>query len=513
MEYFNTFISYRRTCGANEATLLYYALREKGVSVFMDVRHSEVGRYPERIERILNQCDNLVLVLAGDTLQQCDKEGDWVCRELLMANQGDKRIIPVYFPNANVDFQNLPDIIKDIKIEQLQAVEYTHEHSFSVINQLISYLNNSINRWECVELLLKNLDSKCKMQGLGKFILGSSEMRQEPKCEVHLLTNNLIDYDLTVIAEMAISTNINKEIKYIYYCPVECQTEFEELRSRISWYLGKKANAMNEVDRWIRAYYIANSELYIWLNRINKVKTSTIINDFFSSLCDDCQKKVQEKLDSLSIKDLRTGKEQIDVSFLIEWINGEIKTTPKIERIVSTFHLLLSDVCIYCEHCNDFSLNEWKKNCDFLYDLLISSKWIVHEMDEMKEDALNFLNKIGVDEQIIFWLEREPIENEEEIKDKLKNLYFCELDERRVPIKCCYSFSLLLNPDGSINASGWYKASARNIDIDSQNVKENMLMIKGLDSEQRYALKDIIKSILNQNIDFRKMVDSCIFKI
>lgn len=512
MEYFNTFISYRRSCGANEATLLYYALREKGVSVFMDVRHSEVGRYPERIENILSQCDNLILVLAGDTLQQYNSEDDWVYRELLTANKGGKRIIPVYFQNANTDFSNLPDSIKGIKIEQLQAVEYTHEHSSAVINQLITYLNNSINRWKCVELLLKNLDSNCKAQGLGKFILGSSEMRQESKCEVHLLTNNLIDYDLTVIAEMAISTNISKGIKYIYYCPLECQTEFEELRARVNWYLGKKTNAMNEVDRWIRAYYIANSEVDIWLNRINKVRTSTILNDFFSSLCDKCQKKVQEKLDLLAIKDLRIGREQIDVLVLIEWINGEMKTTPKIEKIIRTFHSLLSDLCDNCEYNTDFSLNEWKKNCDFLYDLLVTSKWIIKEMNEKKEEALSFLSKIGVDEQIISWLEKEPVNNEDEICELLRNLYFCELDEKRVPIKCCYSFSLLLNPDGSINASGWYKASARNIDADSQSVKENMLMIKGLDSEQRYALKDIVKSILNQNMEFKEKVNSSIFR-
>ena len=43
MKYYNTFISYKRDYGADQATMLYYALLEKGISTFMDVRQSEAG--------------------------------------------------------------------------------------------------------------------------------------------------------------------------------------------------------------------------------------------------------------------------------------------------------------------------------------------------------------------------------------------------------------------------------------------------------------------------------------
>ncbi|MCL2476698.1 MAG: toll/interleukin-1 receptor domain-containing protein [Candidatus Bathyarchaeota archaeon] len=481
---------------------------EKGISVFMDVRQSEAGSYPDRVLNILKSCDNMLLILSGNTLSNLSEETDWVRKELLAAKNANVKIIPIIFPEAIVDFDAIPSPIKELNLASLQSIQYSHEHSKLVIEQTIGYLKNSIDHWGCVELLLSSLDAQCKTQGLGAFILGSSEMRMQASSEVHLLTNNLRDYDMTVIAKMTISSNIAKGTKYVYYCPVNCEPDYSELKTGITWYLEKSLVARHEIDRWIRAYYISNAEICIWLNRINKVSLSSIFSDFFSSLCNTCNSSITEKLQGLLTRDLQYGREQVDVSHILDWINGVQKTTSKTKRLISVFKGISETICSSCSAKNDFRLLEWKKNCDFLNQLLIASIWILE--NNQNSAAVDFLYTIRVDDQIIEWLQS-PAKDSKEISDVIKNLFFYELREEMIPVKCCYNFSLLLNPDGSIAAAGWYKASARKIYADSQDVSENVLMIKGLDGRQKGILKKILTRILEQHIEFKQSLNSKLF--
>ena len=510
MKYYNTFISYKRSCGADQATLFYYALLEKGISVFMDVRQSEAGSYPDRIINILKSCDNLLLILSGDTLGNISDENDWIRKELLVASEAEVKIIPVIFPDARINYGNIPSPIKELNLASLQSIQYSHEHSKLIIEQTIEYLKNSIDRWKCVELLLSSLDAQCKTQGLGEFILGSSEMRMQAMSEVHLLTNNLRDYDMTVIAKMAISSNISKGTKYVYYCPPDCDSDCSEFKTGVTWYLEKSTAARHEIDRWIRACYISNTEICVWLNRINKLPHSLIMSNFFNSLCDTCKAAISEKLRKLLKRDLHSGREEIDVSYIIQWINGSQKTTPNIKSTIGIFDEILNTICDSCRNQNDYSLSEWNKNCDFLSKLLVASNWIVENESQNANPAINFLYSIYVDEQIIEWL-KSPAKTSDEISKALANLFFCELTEETTPVKCCYSFSLLLNPDGSIAAAGWYKASARNTDADTQDVSENVLMIKGLNGRQKGILRRILIRILEQHGNFKDNLDSKIF--
>ena len=510
MKYYNTFISYKRDYGADQATMLYYALLEKGISTFMDVRQSEAGNYSDRIIRILQSCDNLLLVLAGDTLGNLNDESDWIRKELLAAKEANVKIIPVIFPGATVDFKNIPSPIRELNLVSLQTIQYSHEHSKLVIEQIIEYLKNSIARWECVDLLLHSLDAQCKTQGLGEFILASSEMRMQPSSEVHLLTNNLRDYDMTVIAKMAISSNLAKGIKYVYYCPLDCKDDYLELRTGVRWYLEKSIVARHEIDRWIRCYYLSNAEIRIWLNRINKVPHSLIINDFFGSIDQENKQLISQKMQPLLIRELQSGYEQMDVSHLLEWIDGKQQTTAKVKRAVNVFKEISHIIIDNCEAKDESTLVEWKRNCDFLGQLISASNWIIENKNQDLNSAIDFLYSIRVDEQIIEWLQT-PSKSVSEIEAAIKNLYCCDLTEETSPVKCCYSFSLLLNPEGSIAAAGWYKASARKIQVDTQDVGENVLMIKGLDGKEKGILKKILIRILRQHEEFTNNLNSKLF--
>lgn len=511
MKYYNTFISYKRDYGADQATMLYYALLEKGISAFMDVRQSEAGNYSERIINILKSCDNLLLVLVGDTLGNLEDESDWIRKELLAAKEANVKIIPIIFPGAIVEFETVPSPIKELNLASLQSIQYSHEHSKLIIEQIIEYLKNSIARLECVELLLHSLDAQCKTQGLGEFILASSEMRMQPSSEVHLLTNNLRDYDMTVIAKMAISSNLTKGTKYVYYCPLDCNDDYLELKTGVRWYLEKSTVARHEIDRWIRCYYLSNAEICVWLNRINKVPHSLIINDFFGSLDENSKQQISQKMKPLLIRELKSGYEQMDVSHLLEWIDGKQKTTAKIKRTVNVFKEISQIISTNCEVQDEFTLTEWKRNCNFLSQLIDASNWIIENKNQDSDSfAIDFLYSIRVDEQIIEWLQAPP-KSVSEIEVAIKNLYCCNLTEETSPVKCCYSFSLLLNPEGSIAAAGWYKASARNTQADTQDVSENVLMIKGLDGKEKRILKKILIRILSQHVELKNNVNSKLF--
>ena len=508
MKYYDTFISYHRASGASEAALLYYALRERGISVFMDVRQSESGDYEERITTIIKKCDNFILVLAGDTLSKCNSEADWPVKELKIAHEANLGIVPVFFSGA---IRIVPDCISQIvDITLLQSVEYIHEHGDDAIGQLMSYLKNSVNRWQCVDILIKCLNSPCKTKGLSAFILGSSEMRLLENSEVHLLTNNLRDYDLTVIADVAISANIKRDIKYIYYSPTDCRSDFDELRTRIKWYLGKQSVALVEIDRWIRAYYVSESEISSWLNRINKVPLSTVIEDFFDGCCTECRTAVEAQLSNLVKSNLRTGQESIDVSSIIEWINGDRRITQSIAKSINALASSVSAIATCCQDTDAQRFQEWRKHCIFLGEMLFVSQGIT--ACNINDAVIAFLEKIGVDEQLVEWFQADPVP-ETKIDSLVNNLFFCPLEADLTPIKQCYSFSLLLNPDGSTYAAGWYKATARRMHEDTQDVRENTLMIKGLESEQRGLLRDILKNIINRDEDFKNNLASTIFQM
>lgn len=119
---YDIFISYRRDGGAQYARILQLMLNQRGYKVFLDYDELTDGKFGDHIQKAIKDAQIFMLVLSKEALVRCKNEGDWVRREIQLAIQEGKHIIPV---NPDNSFDSLPeDIPEDIKEEVS-----THQHS------------------------------------------------------------------------------------------------------------------------------------------------------------------------------------------------------------------------------------------------------------------------------------------------------------------------------------------------------------------------------------------------
>lgn len=119
---YDIFISYRRDGGAQYARILQLMLNQRGYKVFLDYDELTDGKFGEHIQEAIKDAQIFMLVLSKEALVRCKNEGDWVRREIQLAIQEGKHIIPI---NPDNSFDGVPDDIPgDIKEEVS-----THQHS------------------------------------------------------------------------------------------------------------------------------------------------------------------------------------------------------------------------------------------------------------------------------------------------------------------------------------------------------------------------------------------------
>lgn len=120
------FISYRREASDALAHLIYERLTQRGYTVFYDIESLMLGEFGPKIEKRIRMCKDFILILSPGSLDRClENEKDWVRREIKMALELKKNIIPL----AVRDFafpKNLPKDIAKIVEYNFAALEGMH---------------------------------------------------------------------------------------------------------------------------------------------------------------------------------------------------------------------------------------------------------------------------------------------------------------------------------------------------------------------------------------------------
>ena len=119
---YDIFISYRRETGAQYARIIQLMLIQRGYRVFLDYDELKDGIFSEKIQAAIIEAPIFMHVLSKDSLVRCVNEGDWVRREILLAVEQKKHIIPI---NPDNNFNGLPD---NIPSEIREAIG-SHQHS------------------------------------------------------------------------------------------------------------------------------------------------------------------------------------------------------------------------------------------------------------------------------------------------------------------------------------------------------------------------------------------------
>lgn len=158
----DVFISYRRNGGATVARLLCDVLNQRNISTFFDKESLGEGDFDNAIEKNLHAARNFILIVSpglfdrGITASgQYDNhltESDWVYREIRIALETGKPIIPI-FVNGEQSFPTfLPPGIESIS--RKDTLTLSHDHFEPELRKLISRLKT--NKDLLIESYLKN---------------------------------------------------------------------------------------------------------------------------------------------------------------------------------------------------------------------------------------------------------------------------------------------------------------------------------------------------------------------
>ncbi|MCR5836618.1 MAG: toll/interleukin-1 receptor domain-containing protein, partial [Lachnospiraceae bacterium] len=138
---YDAFISYRREGGFLMAQVIRERLKNKGINCFLDLEEDKAGYFDERLIEAINNSANFILILSKDALNRCGDENDWVRREIMVALNSNKHIIPVRYS----DFvwpkelnEKFPDELK--LLENRQGVLMSQEYLEATIDKIVNYM-------------------------------------------------------------------------------------------------------------------------------------------------------------------------------------------------------------------------------------------------------------------------------------------------------------------------------------------------------------------------------------
>lgn len=132
---YRIFISYRRKNSWALARAIYEKLRASKADVFMDLEDINAGRFSQIIEREIKSCDHFILLLSPDTL-----DSTWVKKEILIALETKKKIIPVLTEGFTMD-EKLPEDI--IELANFNALTFSPEYFEPSMARLVRFIKQN----------------------------------------------------------------------------------------------------------------------------------------------------------------------------------------------------------------------------------------------------------------------------------------------------------------------------------------------------------------------------------
>ena len=132
------FISYRRDGGTEVANAIYTALCED-YNIFLDTESLRSGPYEPKILEKLRGCTDVLLITNATLFDRCHEPEDWINRELGVALERKKNIIPIFvgvdrFPG------NIPDTLREVRD---QNGIFWNEGGEDVIRKIRSFLHSN----------------------------------------------------------------------------------------------------------------------------------------------------------------------------------------------------------------------------------------------------------------------------------------------------------------------------------------------------------------------------------
>jgi len=130
------FISYRRT-NSFMARAVYQSLTDKGFDVFFDFEGINSGDFEQIILGNLRARAHFLVILTPSALERCNEPGDWLRREIEIAIDEKRNIVPLFFEGFNFSSPSIAQYLVG-KLAMLK--------NYNGLNVPADYFNEAIDR-------------------------------------------------------------------------------------------------------------------------------------------------------------------------------------------------------------------------------------------------------------------------------------------------------------------------------------------------------------------------------
>lgn len=501
-----------------------------------------------------HQCNSCILK------DKCDKANDGNCScfifefEYYYALSCNKEIRFILLSSSN-DYNStrdekienfyvqLPNSIKrTVIIDNKDALASVYRNFRSELKG--RHLGLSIKNEHESDKILRVLNECVQLGGvpqtIGQYTITSGEMNANAGSEIHILTNEMRNYDFTALSSLTISINTKKGVQYYYYGNKETKAEFELFKTTLPDFYEKRFKARQRVVAWIRQAKFDYESFSDFLNIISFNKTIRGIVTYLLMQCSQIDKindilaLCDEGLKSKPYKTTIDSLLDIDCSRLKKWItwrNKDFTDDSGIYKYIDKLSVLIEPLKSNEHIINKAFIKEFLTKLEALNNMALLTRWqaptddVYIKLSETEiEDLINFfkykdsarggedLRNVIISEPIEEWLKPKKGEiigaertefMDQDIDRYLQNMHFCLIEDNN-PFILAYNFVLFLgyNPKNkSKDSAAWYTTYINNDNTSTNIVIDNAILMVDIDEKLKtyMHIQDIYKQLIVSN--------------
>ena len=473
-----------------------------------------------------------------------DKEfGDFITRVLKTyegklgerAKQAAEPLIKhnIIHNTLDANMTDVDKICEQIKEQYLKSVVTNASRRIS----LIKY-SNIFN-----DLLNLCIRQKCESNSVSEDIKKSQEIGS---LEVHVISNEMLDYDLNTYSLVVISSNLlgvvseeppyfnpkKNGTKYFYYLTKEYESNFDTLRDQLMSFLKKDQESRMKVSGLIRRDFCFNNRVRFFFKEVFENKSAEDLAAFFycGSIADEIRSLFDEDASRVFVSTF--GKKITIPESVYNWFQGQKAPTSDIHAFTDFINAFYKIINSHREEVDMQKLKRLEQYREFLEALRVFDDWqrgklptmTKNQSRQLVRDLLNTSMSPLPNRQyplIEDWLQFVYDDNgqvqeisDEVVKEALENCSCIVVEDysrNYKLVKLTYSFFITIDSKG-VMTGAWYTTGSR-FDAMKAYIKQNSGENKERDNDDLFTLVTTYNITSQSDPCYNKLLDAVAYLI